>query len=97
MIVDGYDIKLPSLETVDNSENPLIVARLYNFHGDGEWYVLGGEKLSNGDYYLFGYVKGLIEDELGFFTIHQLIKHNIKNDGNWKPIGLYDKFPELRR
>ena len=91
-----YGIELPNLKNVDDDENPLIVARFYGVRSNGEWYVLGGEKLDNGDYYLFGYVKGLIEDELGFFTINQITDFDIIiYDDEWKPIGLYDKFPEL--
>lgn len=93
---DDYGVDLPSLETIDEQENPLIVAKFYNLIGDGEWYVIGGEQISENDYYLFGYVKGLIEDELGFFTIQQINNFGlIVQDETWKPVGLYTAFEEL--
>ena len=93
---DEYGIELPSLETIDEQENPLIIAKFYNAIGNGEWYVIGGEELDNGDYYLFGYAKDLIEDELGFFTLQQIKSIGlIVQDKTWKPIGLYSAFEEL--
>lgn len=94
---DEYGVELPSLETIDEQENPLVVAKFYNATGNGEWYVIGGKELNNGDYYLFGYVKGLIEDELGFFTLQQIKSIGlIVQDTSWKPVGLYDEFEELQ-
>ena len=70
LMTKALEKNIPSLAECD-VENPTIVAHYFNPCGAGDWYVLGGEKLKNGDWRFFGYVK-LLENELGYFLLSQL-------------------------
>lgn len=95
-IFKEFGIILPSLETVDDDENPKAIAKFSN--GNWTWFILAGKQLDNKDYYLFGLVNG-IEKELGFFTLNQIIEAGAVYDPNFKPIGVFDIYPDfdLRR
>lgn len=88
---------LPSLDLVDEYENPQAIAHLTNPRG-WDWYILAGQHLGNDDFYLFGLVNGY-EKELGFFTLKQIIDVGAKYDIDFKPIGVFDIYPDfdLRR
>lgn len=72
MVIDFFEkhnIKLPHINDADSKDNPPIVAKFTN--GEWNWYVIGGDKLDNGDYLLYGLVDG-IEKELGKFTLKEI-------------------------
>ena len=87
-----YGKELPSVEYVDSQENPLAIAHFSN--GRWDWYVLGGEILEGGDFYLFGLVNG-IEKELGFFTLKQIQDIGATIDEDFSPIGVFDIYPDF--
>lgn len=87
-----YGYELPNIKEVDNQENPLAIAHFSN--GKWDWYVLGGEELDNGDFYLFGFVNG-IEKELGFFTLHEILKNGAIHDENFIHVGVFDIYPDF--
>ena len=64
--------QIPKLRSTEFEENPKIKVHYFNPCGSGDWYVLEGEKQSDGDWLFFGYVKGLGFDEFGYFTLNEL-------------------------
>ena len=88
-----HNIELPSIDDADAKDNPEIVARFTN--GEWNWYVIGGDKLENGDYYLFGVVEGIYK-ELGMFTLSQIESVNGTLTPDFDNIGLYDLFNDLK-
>lgn len=84
---------LPSLDLVDEYENPQAIAHFTNPQG-WEWYIIAGKPLGNDDFYLFGYVIG-IENELGFFTLKQILGAGAVYDTEFIPEGIYTIFPNL--
>lgn len=88
-----HDIKLPSIDDADANDNPQIVARFTN--GEWNWYVIGGDKLENDDYYLFGVVEGIYR-EMGMFTLSQIESVNGTLTPDFDNIGLYDLFNDLK-
>lgn len=84
---------LPSLERVDEQENPQAIAHFTNQQG-WEWYIIAGKELDNQDFYCFGYVRGFYS-ELGYFTLKQILEIGAKYDTEFIPKGIYTLFPEL--
>ena len=80
-------ISLPSIDDADAKENPPIVAKFTN--GEWNWYVIGGDKLNNGDYLLYGLVDG-IERELGKFTLKEIQNISATLTPDFENISLYD-------
>ena len=86
-IFEKNNIKLPTIKEADEKDNPPVVAKFTN--GEWSWYVIGGDKLENGDYYLYGVVDALYK-ELGMFllsdiqSVGAILTHNSEN------ICLYD-------
>lgn len=91
-IFEEFKIELPSLESVDEYENPRAIAHFTN--GSWDWFVLAGEKQANGDYYLFGLVNG-IEKELGFFMLNDIVNHGAMLDENFETIGVFDIYEDF--
>ena len=86
------DINLPSINDADNQDNPLVVAHFQketNLFNTWHWYVIGGDPLENGDYYLYTLVDGIYL-KLGMATLNELLKVGAELDVNWKPDGLYN-------
>jgi len=99
-MVDLYEtVKriLPSLDLVDEYENPQAIAHFTNQQG-WDWYIIAGKDLGNEDLYLFGLVNGY-EKELGFFTLKQILGAGAVYDLDFIPIGVFDIYPDfdLRR
>ena len=84
---------LPSLDLVDEYENPQVIAHFTNPQG-WEWFVIAGKPLGNEDFYLFGYVLGEF-NELGYFTLNQILQVGAKYDTEFTPEGIYTLFPNL--
>ena len=87
------NITLPSIEEADNIDNPPIIAKFTNEKWD--WYVVGGNKLKNNDYLLFGLVDGTY-CELGTFTLKQIEDVSASLTSDFDNIGLYDLIEELK-
>lgn len=69
--------QLPKFGTIAEIEDPEIVAHFFNPCGAGDWYVMEGEKQSDGNFIFYGYVKSMIDpmfDECGTFTLFELEK-----------------------
>lgn len=99
-MVDIYETikrNLPSLDLVDEYENPQAIAHFTNQQG-WDWYIIAGKELGNDDLYLFGLVNGY-EKELGFFTLNQILGVGAEYDIDFVPIGVFDIYPDfdLRR
>lgn len=88
---------LPSLDLVDEYDNPQTIAHFTNPRG-WEWFIIAGKEMENEDFYLFGLVNGF-EKELGFFTLNQILEAGAVYDIDFKPIGVFDIYPDfdLRR
>ena len=96
-IFEEHGINLPTVEEVDEEENPTVVCKFTA--KDWEWYIIGGRYLEEAeDFLLFGLVNGYVK-ELGFFMLHQLLRVDAKLDENFRPVGVYDIFRDfdLRR
>ena len=85
-------IDLPSIEQADASENPTAVCKFTN--GNWNWFVIGGDELKDGDYYLYVLVDG-IEKELGMATLKQIIDAGAVLDKEFAPIGVFDIFEDF--
>ena len=81
------NIKLPTIEETDEMDNPPVVAKFTN--GEWNWYVIGGDKLENNDYYLYGVVVGTFK-ELGMFTLKQIQSVDAILTDDFENICLYD-------
>lgn len=53
----------------DEVSDPVIVAKFFNPCGSQTWYAISYDEASN---CCFGYVTGMFEDELGYFSIDEL-------------------------
>lgn len=85
-------IDLPSIEQADASENPTAVARFSN--GKFEWFIIGGKPLNDGDFYLYC-LANVLEKELGFVTLKQMLDTGAELDGDFIPIGVFDIFDDF--
>lgn len=56
---------------VNVQDDPEIVVHYFNPSGAGDWYVIDGLKLRDGDWKFYGLVN-LQEKELGYFTLSEL-------------------------
>lgn len=88
---------LPSMKEVDEQENPLAVAH-FTMPLLGDWYVVAGEVLDNGEVLFFG-LADLDYKELGTFVFSEFVENDIMLDVCWIPKGVYDIYPDfdLRR
>lgn len=86
-IFEKNNIQLPSIEEVDGKDNPPVVAKFTN--GEWNWYVIGGDKLENNDYYLYGVVEGIYK-ELGMFSLKQIQSVDAILTDDLENICLYD-------
>ena len=55
----------------DYKDNDPIIAKFFNPIGSGTWYVMEGEKQSNGDWFFYGFVDWM-EKEWGSFSLNEL-------------------------
>lgn len=85
-------IDLPSIEQADASENPTAVARFSN--GKFEWFIIGGKPLNDGDFYLYC-LANVLEKELGFVTLKQMLDAGAELDKDFTPIGVFDIFDDF--
>jgi hypothetical protein len=53
----------------EDVSDPVIVAKFFNPCGSQTWYAISYDETSN---CCFGYVTGMFEDELGYFSINEL-------------------------
>ncbi len=63
---------MPALYSQEKNPDPVTVCKFFNPAGSGTWYVLEGRADDTGDCLFFGYVTGLQENELGYFTLKEL-------------------------
>ena len=81
------NIELPTIDEADEKDNPPVVAKFTN--GEWNWYVIGGDKLENNNYYLYGIVDGTYK-ELGMFTLKQIQSVGAILTLDFENICLYD-------
>ena len=74
LLTKANEKAIPPLYSQENNSDPLAVVKFFNPTGAGSWYVLEGEKHEDagGDWLFFGYVTGMNEDELGYFSLPEL-------------------------
>lgn len=81
---------IPAPYSQEHVEDPIVQVKFFNPSGAGSWFVLEFD----GEDRLFGYVTGLGEDELGYFSLAELqsIKTRfglgIERDIHFKPTPL---------
>ena len=90
-IFEKHDINLPSIDEADAKDNPPIVAKFTN--DQWNWYIIGGDKLDNGDYLLYGLVDGM-EKELGKFTLKEIETVSATLTPDFDSIGLNLNLPK---
>lgn len=79
-----------SSDELDNYENPVI--KLHFTHPTGaEWHVVSADKLLNGDYLMFG-IGNISVQELGSFSLNEILDVGAVLDTDWEECGLYDVF-----
>lgn len=66
--------KYPLYSQSEKGKDAIAICKFFFPMGRFTWYVLEGEKLPNGDYRFFGYVKGNdpLCDEYGYFLLSEL-------------------------
>lgn len=75
MMTKELEGKIPSLNKLEELDNPLSIIHYFHAFGAGDWYVIAGDKQENGDWLFYGYVKsplGAMFDEFGTFTLNEL-------------------------
>ena len=86
-----YFDKLISLDDLDNYDNPLIQLHFINKLG-WEWHIVASDKsLHDDDYLCFG-IGNITMEELGMFTLKEIIGMGAELDVNWEPVNLYSVF-----
>ena len=85
-------IDLPTIAEADSSANPTVVAKFNN--GNWCWFIIGGKRLPDGDFYLYCLVDG-IEKELGFATLKQILDSGAELDAEFTPIGVFDIYDDF--
>lgn len=98
-IFEVKEVSLPSFDDADSMSNPDIVAHFVHPSG-AEWWVVSGEEQllvdNRKEFLLFGMAK--IEfQELGLFTLSELLSVGAVFDDFWEVKGLYDVFPDLKQ
>ena len=82
--------KLPPLYSQQNNPDPVVQVKFFNPGGAGTWY---GIEYDGADTF-FGYTTGLQEDELGYFSLSELINFRgrfglgIERDKFFRPVPL---------
>jgi len=61
--------KFASIGSQDEVLDPTLIAKFFNPCGSQTWYAISYEEASH---CCFGYVTGMFEDELGYFSIDEL-------------------------
>lgn len=86
--------KMPRIGHFDDAQNitdAYVTLKLFNPIGSGTWYVCEAN-FDEEDMPAYGYVTGLGDDELGFFSLKELqevrLKHGlpIERDVSWNPL-----------
>ena len=75
LMTKQLETNIPKIGSTEYVENPEIKTHYFNPCGRGDWYVLEGEKQTDGNWLFFGYVKSPITpdfDGLGYFTLKEL-------------------------
>lgn len=86
------DIELPTIESADAMENPTAVAKFTN--NNWCWFIIGGKPLNDGDFYLYCLVD-VIDKELGFATLKQILETGAVLDSDFEPIGVFDIYDDF--
>ena len=60
--------KLPPLYSQEDVKDPIVWVKFFNPYGSGTWYAMEFD----GKDTFFGYVKGLGDDELGYFSLREM-------------------------
>lgn len=76
--------KLPPLYSQENERDPMVWVKFFNPYGSGTWLATEFD----GKDMFFGYVMGLGDDELGYFSLGELKRIRAERDQYWKPVRL---------
>lgn len=90
--IDGNEYNILDLDVVDDYSNP--VAEVHLTNGSWDWFVVAGEELNSGDYYLFGLVNGFVK-ELGFFTLSEIVNTGAVVVDDFEAVGMYDIYDDF--
>ena len=75
LMTKTLEAKIPEMGQFENDENPTIIAHYFNPIGQGDWYVIEGEKDETNNWMFYGLVD-LHFREYGYFSLKEL--ENIK-------------------
>ncbi|MDD5510947.1 MAG: DUF2958 domain-containing protein [Dehalococcoidales bacterium] len=85
--------RLPPLYSNENNPDPTVWVKFFYPRGSGTWLATEFD----GKDTFFGYVMGLGDDELGYFSLSELAGAGCERDQYWKPIKLSDAKRKERR
>ena len=73
LLTDGIIKKLPKIKATDGlpASKRKIIVKFFNLRTNWRWYILEGQQLENGDWELYGYVKGF-DSEFGYVLLSEL-------------------------
>lgn len=57
----------------------IVLVKYFNPYGQGTWLITGGEKQSNGDWAMFGYIS-ILHEEWGYVLLSELESLRLVND-----------------
>ena len=84
--IKNNEFEILDMDQLDEFKNPK--AKIHLHVNDWHWFIVAAEEI-RGDYNCFGLVKGFVE-ELGFFTLHDVLESGAELDTNFTEIGIYD-------
>lgn len=73
LLTKEIEARLPAIGSQEDNPDPMVQVKFFNPTGGGTWY---GIEYDPENRLFFGYVTGLVEDELGYFSLDEL--ENVK-------------------
>lgn len=74
--------KIPPLYAQDGVKDPTVYVKFFNPRGSGTWL---GTEYDPASKEFFGYVMGMGDDELGYFSLKELEMNGIERDESFRP------------
>ena len=73
LLTKEIESKIPTLYSTEDvaTQDKTIICKFFSIASGWTWFVVEGERQEDGDYLFFGLVHG-IENEWGYFTLHEL-------------------------
>lgn len=96
LLTKEVEALLPKLYSQEHVKDPIVHVKFFDPAGSATWFITEGgwERDENGnpeDFIMFGYVTGMVEDELGYVSMNELqsvkgpLGLGIERDLYWTP------------